>query len=200
MSLELGLGITVVSRIRIPWAVFRIPKPGILDSGFHKQTFSRFPYIGRTERMKKKYSELNIHCIDFWVSTYYGVCLIHCTVWINAVIPTNRNKWTRIWRAALMPLAFSCAFILFIDTEFLCTKEAYRPWTSKSFFHDYLFVIETGYFRHCCSLAKFWTSFIWENALYLRVNVFSTQLLHAILPLETGSAPFPRGHTSHSMV
>ena len=106
-----------------------------------------------------------------------GVCLIHCTVWINDVIPTNRNKWTRIWRAALMPLAFSCAFILFIDTEFLCTKEAYRPWTSKSFFHDYVFIIETGYFRYCCSLAKFRTCLTWENALYLSVNVFSTQFL-----------------------
>ena len=122
----------------------------------------------------KKYSELNIRCIDR-VSAYYGVCLIHCTVWINGIIPTNRNKWTHIWRAALMPLAFSCAFILFIDTEFLCTKEVYRPWTSKSFFHDYIFIIETGYFRYCCSLAKFRTYVTWENALYLSVNVFSTQ-------------------------
>ena len=39
------------------------------------------------------------------------------------------------------------------------------------------FIIETGYFRYCCSLAKFRTCFTWENALYLSVNVFSTQLL-----------------------
>ena len=124
----------------------------------------------------KKYSQLNIRCIDR-LSAYYGVCLIHCTVWINDVILTNRNKWTHIWRAALMPLGFSCAFILFIDTEFLCTKEAYRPWTSTSFFDDYLLIIETGYFRYCCSLAKFRTCVTWENALYLSVNVFSTKLL-----------------------
>ena len=87
-----------------------------------------------------------------------------------------------------MPLAFSCAFILFIDTEFSCTKEAYRPWTSKSFFPGYIFIIETGYFRYCCSLAKFRTCFTWENALYLSVNVFSTQLLveYIILTSHTG--------------
>ena len=81
-----------------------------------------------------------------------------------------------------MPLAFSCAFILFIGTEYLCIKEAYRPWTSKHFFHDYLFIIETG------SLAKFRTCFTWQNALYLSVNVSSTQSLveYIILTSPTG--------------
>ena len=87
-----------------------------------------------------------------------------------------------------MPLAFSYVFILFIDTEYLCTKEVYRPWTSKSFFHDYLFIIETGYFRHCRSLAKVRACFTWENALCLSVSVFSTQLLdeYTILMSPTG--------------
>ena len=174
MSLELGLGITVVSRIRIPWAVFCIPKPGIPDST--SKHFADSLTLGELNEWKK-YSELNIRCIDWCLLIMAGDCLIHCTVWINAVIPTNRNKWTRIWRAALMPLAFSCAFILFIDTEFLCTKEAYRPWTSTSLFYDYVFITETGYFRYCCSLAKFRTCVTWQNALYLSVNVFSTQLL-----------------------
>ena len=106
---------------------FRIPQANIFQIPLHWANWTN----------EKKYSELNIRCIDGCLLIMAGDCLIHCTVWINDVIPTNRNKWTRIWRAALMPLAFSCAFILFIDTEFSCTKEAYRPWTSKSFFHDY---------------------------------------------------------------
>ena len=66
MSLELGFGITLVSRI--PDSLSCIPNSKARDSGFHEQKSYGFPW--RTERIKKKYSELNIRCID------RGVCLL----------------------------------------------------------------------------------------------------------------------------
>ena len=50
-SLELGFGTPIISGN--PDSLSCMPDPKARDSGFHKQTFSRFPYIGRTERVKK---------------------------------------------------------------------------------------------------------------------------------------------------
>ena len=74
MSLELGFGITLISRI--PDSLSCIPNSKARDSGFHEQKSSGFHeqkssgFPWRTERIKKKYSELNIRCID------RGVCLL----------------------------------------------------------------------------------------------------------------------------
>lgn len=50
------------------------------------------------------------------------------------------------------------------------------------------FIIETGYFWYCCSLANFGTCVTWEDALYLSFNVFNTQLIveYTILTSPTG--------------
>ena len=77
LSLELGFGTPIITGN--PDSLSCMPDPKARDSGFHKQKVSGFPYIGRTEWIKKKYSQLNIRCIER-VSAYYGVCLIHCTV------------------------------------------------------------------------------------------------------------------------
>ena len=50
LSLELGFRNPIVSRIRIPWAVFRIPKTGIPE--FASKTFPGFPYLGRSLSLK----------------------------------------------------------------------------------------------------------------------------------------------------
>ena len=42
-----------------------------------------------------------------------------------------RNKWTHIWRAVLTLLESSCVYTLYTDTEYWCTREASRLWTSK---------------------------------------------------------------------
>ena len=50
LSLELGFRNPIVSRIRIPWAVFRIPKTRIPE--FASKTYPGFPYLGRSLSLK----------------------------------------------------------------------------------------------------------------------------------------------------
>ena len=51
LSLELGFGTPIISGN--PDSLSFIPDPKARDSGFHKQKFSGFPYIGQTEWIKK---------------------------------------------------------------------------------------------------------------------------------------------------
>ena len=81
-----------------------------------------------------------------------------------------------------MPLAFSCAFILFIDTEFSCTKEAYRPWTSKSFF----------YHRNRILPILLFPSKVWDLRYMRKRTLFECQCIkHAITSWVHNSYVFP---------
>ena len=73
LSVELGFWIPVVFGFRIFLLKFRIPKPRIPDSGFHKQKFSRFRKVPRNGQQKRAtcfatllQNELNSGCCAFY--------------------------------------------------------------------------------------------------------------------------------------
>ena len=73
-SLSVGLGFQSLVRFRIPRAVFRIPKPAILQAKVSRIPESRFPYMGRTSKDQSILPSgdhvINSHYLFTWLCGY----------------------------------------------------------------------------------------------------------------------------------